>query len=134
MNEADGRHNSTQEREEKIKTLTVLFSISSGGPIASETMTVYLHVLRNVPVNFVLAACGELMDTWTSEDHYGPPRPADVLKVARAHRKRIVVAERESEAIEGRRAIRARSLNPADARKLLAELAAKVLAKGGESE
>ena len=117
-----GDHNSTSKRADKRRCLAVLFSVTPGGAAAVEAIDIYLEVLKKVPVEFVQLAAHHLMETWTSEDHYSAPAPADILQTARRFRRDMKIAELEAVAEGYWKAERERYIGAGKVREIVAKV------------
>ncbi len=86
----------------------------------------YLHALKSVTPQLVESACDRLLMTWTAEEHYTSPTPADIFVTARKIRGEVIVEKRDEERREQLDYARQTALPRGEVQKLLSELTEKL--------
>ncbi len=86
----------------------------------------YLHALKSVTAPLVESSCDRLLMTWTAEEHYTSPTPADIFVTARKIRGEAIVGKRDEEMRAQLDHARQTALPRGEVQKLLSELTKKL--------
>ena len=111
------------DRDIRRGSVSALLALTGGRAEDSELIDGYLKILADVPIDILDEACDRITRGWTSADHYGSPKPADVLQSCRKIRIERIELKREQDRTKTWDELKDRKLTPEVAKHELARVA-----------